>query len=137
MVAVHCFDLDRFKPVNDRHGHPAGDALLRQLAERIRDTLRDGDIAARIGGDEFVVIQAPIHIADEADMFARRLSRAITAPYEIEGVIIEIGVSIGYATSPAIARDLDALIATADAALYHMKTSGGGISRGGEDADAA
>ena len=137
MVAVHCFDLDRFKPVNDRYGHPAGDALLRMLAERIRAALREGDVAARIGGDEFVVVQAPIRHPDEADMFARRLSRAITTPYEIKGNVIEIGVSLGYATSPPGARDLEDLIATADAELYRMKNSGGGTARGGEGAVAA
>lgn len=131
MVAVHCFDLDRFKPVNDRYGHPAGDALLRMLAERVRAALRDGDVAARIGGDEFVVIQGPIRHAGEADIFARRLSRAITTPYDIEGSFIEIGVSLGYATSPPGAQDLEGLMATADAALYRMKDSGGGIARGG------
>lgn len=129
MVAVHCFDLDRFKPVNDRYGHPAGDALLRTLAERIRATICAGDVAARIGGDEFVIIQK-IERADEAEIFARRLVRAITAAYDIGGDAINIGVSLGYATSPPEARNLDDLIATADAALYRMKRSGGGVALG-------
>jgi diguanylate cyclase (GGDEF)-like protein len=129
MVAVYCFDLDRFKPVNDRYGHPTGDAILQKLAERIRATIHVGDIAARIGGDEFVLIQ-PIQLADEAEMFARRLSRAITDVYDIAGNAIQIGVSLGYATSPPEMRDLDDLIVTADAALYRSKQSGGGIARG-------
>jgi diguanylate cyclase (GGDEF)-like protein len=129
MVAVYCFDLDRFKPVNDRFGHPTGDALLQILGERIRATIQAGDIAARIGGDEFVLVH-PIQLADEAEMFARRLTRAITAAYDIAGNAIQIGVSLGYATSPPEMRDLDDLIVTADAALYRSKQSGGGIARG-------
>lgn len=57
MMAVHCINLDCFKPVNDRYGHPTGDALLRQMADRIRATIRAGDIAARMGGDKFAIIQ--------------------------------------------------------------------------------
>jgi diguanylate cyclase (GGDEF)-like protein len=133
MTAVHCFDLDRFKPVNDRYGHPAGDALLRRLADRLRAILRDGDIAARIGGDEFVVVQATIQHADEADMFARRLTRTITAPFELGADHVQIGVSLGYATCPPGGRDLDELLAAADAALYRMKRAGGGVARGDWD----
>ena len=130
MMAVHCFDLDRFKPVNDRYGHPAGDMLLRLLAERIQAVLRDGDIAARIGGDEFVVVQTAIQHADEADIFARRLTRTICAPFELGADRVQIGVSMGYATCPPGGRDLVELLATADAALYRMKRGGGGVARG-------
>lgn len=128
MLAVHCFDLDRFKPVNDRYGHPAGDEVLRQLAQRIRAMLRPHDIAARIGGDEFVVVQAAIGHADEAEMFARRLARTITAPFMIDGRAVEIGVSIGYATSPPERADLNTLHASADALLYQVKNGGGGVA---------
>lgn len=121
MVVVHCFDLDRFKPVNDRYGHAVGDDLLKILASRILSLLRDTDLAARTGGDEFVVLQSPVHRPEEADMFARRLWRAITAVYSINGVDITIGASMGYATSPPDALELDDLLATADAALYRMK----------------
>jgi diguanylate cyclase (GGDEF)-like protein len=127
MVAVHCLDLDRFKPVNDRLGHPAGDALLRELATRIAATVRNGDIAARLGGDEFIVVQASIDRAEEAEMFARRLARVIAAPYVIDGKLIEIGISLGYATSPPYNASLDALIEAADATLYRVKRAGGGV----------
>jgi diguanylate cyclase (GGDEF)-like protein len=137
MVAVHCFDLDRFKPVNDRYGHPAGDTLLCQLAERIQAILRVGDVAARIGGDEFVVVQATIQHADEADIFARRLQRSIIAPFNIDEERVQIGVSLGYATSPPDACELDELLRTADAALYRMKRGGGGVARGDRDTAAA
>ena len=127
MVAVHCLDLDRFKPVNDRFGQPAGDALLRELAARIAETVRDDDIAARLGGDEFIVVQGAIGRPEEAEMFARRLARLIAAPYAIDGTLIEIGISLGYATSPPYAASLDALIEAADAALYRVKRAGGGV----------
>lgn len=130
MIAVHCFDLDGFKPVNDRHGHPVGDILLMTLAERIRTILRASDVAARTGGDEFVVIQAPIHHAEEAEIFARRLARVITAPYDVNGHSIRVGVSIGYATAPPSERTLDQLIASGDVALYQIKQKGGGVERG-------
>lgn len=127
MLAVHCLDLDRFKPVNDRFGHPAGDALLRELAARIAETVRDDDIAARLGGDEFVVVQGAIGRPEEAEMFARRLAHLIAAPYVIDGKPIEIGISLGYATSPPYVASLDALIEAADAALYRVKRAGGGV----------
>ena len=129
MLAVHCFDLDRFKPVNDRHGHPVGDLVLKTMAERLRALLGEGSVAARIGGDEFVVLQFPIWQAGEAELFARRLSRAVSAPYHIEDLTIEIGASLGYAISPPGPRELDALFAQADAALYRMKLGGGGVAR--------
>lgn len=135
MVAVHCLDLDRFKPVNDRFGHPAGDGLLRELAVRIATTARDGDIAARLGGDEFVVVQAGIARAEEAEMFARRLARVIATPYVIDGTPIEIGVSLGYATSPPYNGSLDALIEAADATLYRVKRAGGGVGSSATMAD--
>ncbi len=127
MMAVHCIDLDRFKPVNDRYGHPTGDALLRQMADRIRATIRVGDIAARMGGDEFAIIQAGIGHAEEAEMFARRLIRALSAPYAIGEHIVEIGASLGYVTSPPATGSLHALLAAADAVLYRVKKTGGGV----------
>lgn len=127
MLAVHCIDLDRFKPVNDRFGHPTGDALLRMLADRLRAQLRPYDVAARMGGDEFLVVQAGINHADEAEMFARRLVRAISAPYSINGEIVEIGVSLGYVTSPPHAAALEDLLPAADAILYRVKRAGGGV----------
>ena len=127
MVAMHCLDLDRFKPVNDRFGHPVGDALLREIAKRIAAVVRDGDIAARLGGDEFAVVQGGIGHPEEAELFARRLARVIAAPYLIDGKSIEIGISLGYATSPPYSTSVDALIEAADEALYRAKRAGGGI----------
>jgi diguanylate cyclase (GGDEF)-like protein len=127
ILVVHCLDLDRFKPVNDAYGHPVGDALLRAVSDRLSSLLRQGDIAARIGGDEFVVLQTGASHPGEADMLARRMSRAIARPFPIEGHEIKIGTSVGYALSPDHGRDLDVLIANADEALCHIKRQGGGI----------
>lgn len=126
-IVVHCLDLDRFKPVNDRYGHPTGDALLQAVADRLAGLLRRSDFAARIGGDEFVVVQSGIGHRGEADMLARRICRAISEPYDLGGHSITIGVSVGYALSSACGPDLDRLTACADDALYQIKRAGGGI----------
>jgi len=91
-IAVHCLDLDRFKPVNDRYGHPMGDALLKAVAGRLQSMLRRKRLASR-PADEFVVVQPASH-AGEADMLARRIARAIAQPYAIDGHEIVIGTSI-------------------------------------------
>lgn len=127
-VAIHCIDLDRFKPVNDRYGHPVGDILLQEIAGRLRQLLRADDLAVRLGGDEFVVLQTNVEHADQADMLARRIQRDICLPYMIEGQQIEIGTSVGYALSPSDGRSLEQLIACADDALYRIKRRGGGIA---------
>ncbi|MDB5710696.1 MAG: sensor diguanylate cyclase [Sphingomonas bacterium] len=128
MIAVHCLDLDRFKPVNDRYGHPAGDALLKAVSDRLQGLLRRRDFAARLGGDEFVVVQTNLAHADEAEMLARRIARAIIQPYAIEGHEIVIGTSIGYALSSTGGSDLDRLMTQADQALCAIKRVGGGIA---------
>lgn len=127
LIAVHCIDLDRFKPVNDRFGHPAGDQLLRVVAQRLRGAIRHGDIAARVGGDEFVVVQRGLRHEDEAELMARRLSRELASPYIIAQESIEIGASLGYVVSDCSER-LDDLIAKADNALYAIKRAGGGTA---------
>jgi diguanylate cyclase (GGDEF)-like protein len=126
--AVHCIDLDAFKPVNDRYGHPTGDALLAAVGDRVRSSLQSLDTAARIGGDEFVIIQSNVRSQSEAELFARKLVKHITAPYEINRNQVEIGVSLGFVQARSTEHDLDELIALADAALYQAKQNGGGIS---------
>jgi diguanylate cyclase (GGDEF)-like protein len=128
LIAVHCLDLDRFKPVNDRYGHPAGDALLKLISVRLSGLLRRSDFASRIGGDEFVVVQTNVTQAGEAEMLARRIARAIGRPYSIDGHEIVIGTSIGYALSSATGADLDRLLAQADTALCGIKRTGGGVA---------
>jgi diguanylate cyclase (GGDEF)-like protein len=136
-LALHFLDLDGFKAVNDIHGHPAGDAVLREVARRLTATVRSGDIVSRLGGDEFVVIQAGIGHHDEAEMLARRIIRALSAPYEIEGKTMRISVSIGIALAPEQGLDLENLVTCADMALYRAKGSGKSQLRfyGSADAD--
>ncbi|QDX25077.1 GGDEF domain-containing protein [Sphingomonas suaedae] len=132
-LVVHCLDLDRFKAVNDTHGHPVGDALLKAVSDRLRRVLREGDVAARIGGDEFVLLQAGAH-PGEADLLARRVARTVAESYSILGHQISIGTSVGYAIHPQHGRDLDELIARADEALLRAKRTGGGIAAYKSDA---
>ena len=127
-IAVHCLDLDRFKPVNDRLGHPVGDALLKAVSERLQGLLRRDDFASRVGGDEFVVVQAAVDHAGEVEMLARRIARAIAQPYTIDGHEITIGTSIGYALSCEGKAELDRLMRQADEALCAVKRAGGGIA---------
>ncbi|MEF2070654.1 putative bifunctional diguanylate cyclase/phosphodiesterase [Consotaella aegiceratis] len=123
-LAVLCLDLDHFKQVNDTLGHPVGDKLLRSVAERFRATLRERDFVARVGGDEFAIIQAPIKGPVEAAELARRVIETIGRPYEIDGHQMVIGASIGIALGPAEARDTDILLKNADMALYRAKSDG-------------
>ena len=123
-IALHYLDLDGFKSVNDAHGHPAGDALLREVAQRMEKTVRAGDMVARLGGDEFVVLQIDLDHADEAEMLARRLIRRISAPYLIGGEVLRISASIGIARAADFGLDLERLLACADYALYRSKSRG-------------
>lgn len=123
-LALHFLDLDGFKGVNDRFGHPAGDALLRQVAERLGALVRAEDMVGRLGGDEFVVIQCPVGHVDETEMLARRVIRQLSATYDVGGVPMDISVSVGIALAPEHAGNWDDLAVCADAALYRSKKSG-------------
>lgn len=126
MLFLHYLDLDGFKSVNDQYGHPTGDALIRAVAERLSTSMREGDLVARIGGDEFVVVQAGQRMISEAEFLARRLVRALGAPYVVQGKTIVIGVSIGIAVFPQDGLTLELLSARADQALYIAKRGGRG-----------
>ena len=126
-VAVHCLDLDGFKLLNDRHGHAAGDAVLTELARRLQPCLRDTDTAARMGGDEFVILQGGLHHADEAEMFARRVCRLATAGYLHGSSALSAGVSIGTCTGHLSKDSFDDLLAVADGRMYAAKQAGGGV----------
>jgi diguanylate cyclase (GGDEF)-like protein len=128
-MALHLLDLDGFKAVNDTYGHPAGDLLLQEVARRMLATVRAGDTVARLGGDEFVIIQMGINQDSEAEMLARRLIRSLSAPYQINGETLRVSVSVGIALAPEQGRDLEHLIACADAALYRSKEGGKGQLR--------
>ena len=125
MIAVHCLDLDDFKPVNDTHGHAAGDELLKAIGVRLKQALRAGDIAARLGGDEFAVIQRNVKDPDEATALARRLRRTISDPFSIDGHTIRVSTCIGFAVCRWKSGDLEQLLALADEALYRAKKGSG------------
>jgi diguanylate cyclase (GGDEF)-like protein len=129
IIAVLCLDLDRFKPVNDKYGHPVGDELLCAVSERLNGLLRRGDIAARLGGDEFVIVQTGASHGGEAEMLARRAARAMAQPFSVSGRQITIGASVGYALFPGQGRDLEGLVECADQALVRVKRAGGGVAR--------
>jgi diguanylate cyclase (GGDEF)-like protein len=101
MVAVHHLDLDQFKAVNDTFGHPAGDKLLKTVADRLRGLVRDTDTIARMGGDEFVIVQAPITDPADATALAQRIIERMSEPYDLDGHQAVIGASIGIASVPA------------------------------------
>nr|WP_283815155.1 EAL domain-containing protein [Bradyrhizobium sp. JYMT SZCCT0180] len=124
--AVLLLDLDKFKSVNDALGHHCGDALLKQVAGRIKAQARTVDTAARIGGDEFALIVAPgpSALQDDAATLAARLVQAIAEPYEIDGHPVVIGCSIGVAVVPEHGTRVDEILRNADLALYKSKNAG-------------
>jgi diguanylate cyclase len=125
MLAFHGLDLDLFKMVNNSLGHRAGDELLKLVAERLTDILRIGDTVARVGGDEFVVLQVGITHQDQASLLAHRIIRALSAPYVIDGHEVHIGASIGIALAPNDGVTFDRLATCADVALYQAKSEKG------------
>jgi diguanylate cyclase (GGDEF)-like protein len=128
-LAVLCLDLDRFKSVNDTLGHPAGDAVLKEVAERLRRCVRDTDTVARLGGDEFAILQTGVETAQTVLPLARRIIEALSEPYTIEGHEIVIGTSVGIALAPGDGSTPDALLKSADLALYRAKSEGRGTFR--------
>ena len=127
--AVLLIDLDRFKPVNDTLGHPIGDALLAKVADRLRSTVRPTDTVARIGGDEFIILQTGIREAADTQALARRLVDLIGRTYMVEGHLLTIGASVGVALAPADGTSADKLLKNADLALYRAKLDGRGTYR--------
>jgi diguanylate cyclase (GGDEF)-like protein len=123
-VAVLYLDVDHFKAVNDAHGHETGDQLLIELARRLSERLREADTVARFGGDEFVALLGDLEEAEIAQTVARRLFRAIEAPFAIAEQTLRVTVSIGVAVAPFGRTEPTALVAWADAALYRAKTAG-------------
>ncbi len=123
-LAVCFLDLDHFKHINDSLGHKAGDSLLRDVAKRIKETIREGDTVARLGGDEFTVILENIRSAEYVGKVAEKIIYAMSQAYFIDNVEINISPSIGISLYPADGRDVDMLIRNADAAMYHAKKTG-------------
>lgn len=122
-LSVFYIDLDGFKPINDRLGHAVGDAVLRQVANRLEEAVRSGDIVARLGGDEFAVLVGDIKTASEAQTMGHRLASVFDNPFDAGGQRLQLAASIGRADWPANADDIDALLQQADAAMYKKKRS--------------
>jgi diguanylate cyclase (GGDEF)-like protein len=119
---VCLLDLDRFKPINDTHGHAVGDEILRLLAGRLRSVLRSEDTAARLGGDEFAIL-LDVQDFDEVDRTLRRIVDHLTRPYDLDGLRLEVGVSFGLARSPEHGHELGELLRVADLTMYEAKRS--------------
>lgn len=119
--ALLCLDLDRFKSVNDTLGHPAGDDLLRQIAARLRTTVREGDVVVRLGGDEFAIIISHLDHAHQASKLAQRVIDAVGQPLDLGGVLVTVGISIGVALAPMNGDAPEVLLKNADLALYRAK----------------
>jgi diguanylate cyclase (GGDEF)-like protein len=117
-------DLDEFKQINDLYGHHVGDRYLQEAAIRMKSQLRPHDLLARQGGDEFTALVTVVHSRAEAEEIAHRLERCFDAPFVIEGYTVQGSASVGIALYPADGETKDALLNTADAAMYRTKHSG-------------
>ncbi len=123
-AALVYIDLDHFKDINDTLGHAAGDALLVQVAERLRSITRSSDMVARLGGDEFLILMVSPNIRDEVDRVRQRLSNIVAQPIHIDGTEVVVTPSVGVSFYPEHGHELDALLRNADLAMYSAKESG-------------
>jgi diguanylate cyclase (GGDEF)-like protein len=120
-LAVLLLDLDRFKEVNDTLGHHNGDTLLQQVGARVRSALRHGDMVARLGGDEFGILLTDIGSESAAEQVARGIIAVLEQAFPVADVAVDVGASVGIATSPADGTDADTLLRRADVAMYAAK----------------
>ncbi len=127
LAGLLLIDLDRFKEVNDTLGHDHGDRLLRDVADRLRDALRRGDMLARLGGDEFAVLLHDLPDRAAATELAGRLLDALERPFVVRGVTVQLGASIGVALCPDHGTDVTSLVRRADVAMYEAKREQGRI----------
>ena len=124
LMAVLCLDLDRFKDVNDTLGHPTGDALLEEVAARLKSNVREIDLVGRLGGDEFAVVAEDLDAAEGAVRLARRLCTALAELYQVNGHEVSTSASIGIALGPIDGTSGETLMKEADLALYRAKQDG-------------
>ncbi|MCX7171861.1 MAG: GGDEF domain-containing protein, partial [Proteobacteria bacterium] len=123
-AAVMFVDLDRFKHINDTLGHAAGDDLLRQVAERLKQSVRASDTVGRLGGDEFAIVLSNLAMALDADAPARKIIERFNEPFRLNQAEHFVTASIGIALFPDDSTDQDALIKNADTAMYSAKEEG-------------
>jgi diguanylate cyclase (GGDEF)-like protein/PAS domain S-box-containing protein len=124
-LALLYFDLDQFKQVNDRFGHHIGDLLLCEVAQRIKNHLREGDVVGRMGGDEFVVLLSHLQSTADSVLVAEKLRAALNEPFHLADCSLQISTSIGIATYPLHGDDPRELTRAADYAMYQVKKNGG------------
>lgn len=135
-VALLLIDLDHFKPINDNHGHDAGDLMLRTIAQRMRDSLRANDRFARLGGDEFAVLVSGPNARRDASEVAARLSAELARPLPYKDTMLSVSISIGVAFYPDHAEQFAGLYKAADEALYQAKQNGrSGIVQRGQNTE--
>ncbi len=126
IAGILLLDLDRFKSTNDTMGHPTGDALLCEVANRLRECVRKTDTVARLGGDEFAIITSHVKELEDIDTLANRIKLSLAKPYHLDGQEVHSSVSIGITVFPADSRNSDQLLRNADVALYKAKEAGRG-----------
>jgi len=123
-IAVAFLDLDNFKIINDTHGHEVGDGLLLLLSQRMKDSLREGDTLARIGGDEFVAVLVDFEKVSDCETLLERLLQAAAEPVQVGDLLLKVSVSIGVTLYPEDGADADQLMRHADQAMYIAKQGG-------------
>lgn len=124
LLAVCFLDLDGFKPINDQLGHGAGDKVLIEVANRIKQSLREEDTVSRHGGDEFALLLTGLHSVEEISQTLTRIHQAIAEPYMVNGQTVKVGASTGVSVFPLDDADADTLIRHADQAMYQAKLTG-------------
>ena len=126
MVAVHAIDLDHFKAANDRYGHPVGDALLKQVASRLKSLAGPADLIVRMGGDEFILVQNSVPSRSDAELTAQRISRRSVRPIMWTGTRSGSAAASALRCRRSIGRTVEVLLSRSDAALYGAKERRGG-----------
>jgi len=123
-IAIIFMDLDRFKVINDENGHDVGDWLLVQVAQRLRNCIRERDMVVRFGGDEFAAIIHNVQNPDAVKPLLERIVAVISSPFRYKGIDLWVGISIGVSLYPRHSHEFDTLLCQADAAMYAAKQSG-------------